>query len=263
MAKDGNGDTKGSNATRVQVVERAIDILGVLAKGRATLSEVTRDVGLPKGTTFRILGALQYEKLVVKDPVDSSYSLGPGFLRLSQTQTPWFGALTILAEPAMSKLLEKTRETVSLHVRVGSERICVAELPSPHQIRYSAEVGTLVPLYIGAAGKVLLAQLDRAALARMLGALELAPITDDTIHDRGELEAAVEKTREDGYAQSLGERVASAAAISVPIDLDSHFGASLSLLGPADRFTEEVRLGRLADLLAAAKEIAAAAGGSL
>jgi DNA-binding IclR family transcriptional regulator len=262
MAKDGNGDTR-SSATRVQVVERAIDILGVLAKGRATLSEVTRDVGLPKGTTFRILGALQYEKLVVKDPVDSSYQLGPGFLRLSQTQTPWFGALTMLAEPAMSKLLEAARETVAVHVRVGSERICVAELASPQQIRYSAEVGALVPIYVGAAGKVLLAQLEGPALERLLGALDLEPLTGDTIHDRGDLVAAVERAREDGYAQSVGERVASAAAISVPIALDSQFGASLSLLGPADRFTEEARLARLDDLLAAAKEVAAAAAGSL
>ena len=259
---NGNGESRVS-ATRVQVVERAIDILNVLSKGRATLSEVTREVGLPKGTTFRILGALQYEKVVFKDPVDSSYQLGPGFLRLSQTQTPWFGALTILTEPAMSALLEQAQETVALHVRVGPERICVAELPSPQQIRYSAEVGVPVPLYVGAAGKVLLAQLEGQALERMLGALDLLPFTDGTIRDREELSAAVEKARVDGYAQSLGERVASAAAISVPIDLSLDVGASLSLLGPADRFTEEVRLSQLDNLLAAAKAAAAVANPSL
>lgn len=262
MEKNSNGEGRVS-ATRVQVVERAIDILNVLAKGRATLSEVTRAAGLPKGTTFRILGSLQYEELVVKDPVDSSYQLGPGFLRLSQTQTPWFGALAIIAEPAMSKLLEEAQETVALHVRVGPERICVAELPSPRPIRYNAAVGAPVPLHVGAAGKVLLAQLDPQALERMLGALDLAPLTGETIHDPEELRAAVEKARADGFAQSLGERVASAAAISVPIDLDSKVGASLSLLGPADRFTEELRLNQLDNLLASAKAVAAVANLSL
>jgi DNA-binding IclR family transcriptional regulator len=243
----------------VQVVERAIDILNVLAKGRATLSEVTRAVGLPKGTTFRILGSLQYEKLIVKDPVDSSYQLGPGFLRLSQTQTPWFGALAILAKPAMDRLLEETGETVALHVRVGPERVCVAELASFHQIRYSAEVGAPVPVYVGAAGKMLLAELDERAWKRMLAALELSPITEDTILDRDELEREVELAREKGYAQSVGERVSSAAAISVPIGLESELDAVLSLLGPATRFTEERRLEQLDGLRQAAAEISAAA----
>jgi DNA-binding IclR family transcriptional regulator len=257
-----NGE-RSVSPTRVQVVERAIDILNALGKGRATLSEVTRDVGLPKGTTFRILGSLQYEKLVVKDPVDSSYQLGPGFLRLSQTQTPWFGALTILAKPAMDQLLDQAGETVALHVRVGSERVCVAELPSPQQIRYSAEVGAPVPLYVGAAGKILLAELDPTALERMLKALELKPITEGTILDRDELTVEVGQAREQGYAQSIGERVSNAAAISVPIELESGLGAALSLLGPADRFTEERRLAQLKNLTSAAAAVGSAANSSL
>jgi IclR family acetate operon transcriptional repressor len=247
------------SATRVQVVERAIDILNVLGSGRATLSEVTRAVDLPKGTTFRILGSLQYEKLIVKDPVDSTYQLGPGFLRLSQTQTPWYGALTILAKPAMDGLLADVEETVALHVRVGPERVCVAELPSPHSIRYSAEVGAAVPLHVGAAGKILLAELDERAWKRMLAALELRPITEDTILDPVALTAQVELARERGYAQSVGERVSSAAAISVPVELDSGLGVALSLLGPADRFTEERRLAQLDRLRSAAAEVSGAA----
>jgi DNA-binding IclR family transcriptional regulator len=247
------GKTPGG--TRVQVVERAIDILDVLGRGHATLSEVTKDVGLPKGTTYRILSSLQYRGLVVKDPVDNSWLLGPGFLRMSQAQTPWFGALAFLAEPAMKRVLEQSRETVALHVRVGTERICVAELPSPEPIRYSAKVGEPLPLYVGATGKILLAQIDPPALERMVGILDLQPMTEKTILDPDVLLASVIKARDDGYAMSEGERVDSSAGISVPIRPRPTFDASLSLLGPADRFTKQRRLDLLDDLLAAAKEI--------
>lgn len=256
--KERNGGKK-SGGTRVQVLERAIDILTVLGRGQATLSEVTKEVGLPKGTTYRILNSLQYGGLVVKDPIDNTYLLGPGFLRMSQGQMPWFGALVLLAEPAMKRLQERSRETVALHVRVGTERICIAELQSPEPIRYSAEVGEPLPLYIGATGKVLLAELDPPALERLVGALDLQPMTEKTILDPAELLAAVARAREDGYALSEGERVASAAGISVPIKPRGSFDASLSLLGPGDRFTRQRQLARLGDLLDAAAEIGTAA----
>jgi DNA-binding IclR family transcriptional regulator len=243
--------------TRVQVVERAIDILAALSNGPATLSEVTRAVDLPKGTIFRILASLQYGDMVVKDPVDNTYQIGPGFLRLSRSQSPWFGPLATLARPMMAELLEFSRETVAIHVRVGPERVCIAELTSPETIRYSAEVGALVPLYVGAAGKVLLAELDEAALQKVLAVLELRPLTDGTIVDRDKLLTDVAAAREQGYAQSVGERVSSAAAITVPIDLTNGFGASLSLLGPADRLNEKVRLKLLEPLKKTAAGISA------
>lgn len=244
---------------RVQVIERAIDILNALGRGRGTLSEITREVGLPKGTTFRILGSLQYEHLVVKDPVDGSYQLGPGFLRLSQAQTPWFAPLAVLARSAMEQLLAASGETVALHVRVGPERICIAELPSPQQIRYSADLGVAIPLHVGAAGKVLLAELGATEFERILGALELNSITDETLSSRDALIAEVTRTRERGYAQSVGERVTGAAAISVPVFLESGSGAVLSLLGPDNRFTEELRLAQLEALKGASAQITAAA----
>jgi DNA-binding IclR family transcriptional regulator len=248
-----------TGGARVQVVERAIDILGVLAAGRANLSAIMRGVELPKGTTFRILSSLQYQGLVVKDPVDNTYHLGPGFLRLSRSPTPWFGALAVLAEAPMERLREESRETVAVHVRVGSERVCVAELQSPEPLRYSAEVGAPQPLHVGAAGKILLAELGEAELERTLAGLDLTPITAGTIKDRRELVAAVARARADGYARSLGERVAAAAAISVPIRPQGRFDASLSLLGPAARFTRERQLRTLPELLRAAAEVGSAA----
>jgi IclR family transcriptional regulator, KDG regulon repressor len=248
-----------AGGARVQVVERAIDILGVLAAGRANLSAIMRGVELPKGTTFRILSSLQYQGLVVKDPVDNTYHLGPGFLRLSQSRTPWFGALAVLSERPMEKLREESRETVAVHVRIGTERVCVAELQSPEPLRYSAEVGRPQPLHVGAAGKILLAELGAEDLEKMVFGLSLTPITKGTIKDRRELVAAVTRARADGYARSLGERVAEAAAISVPIRPQGQFDASLSLLGPAARFSRERQLEALPELLEAAAEIGTAA----
>jgi DNA-binding IclR family transcriptional regulator len=250
---------KKAAAPRVQVIERSIDILRVLAHEPATLSEVSRAAELPKGTTFRILGSLQYEGLVLKDPIGGNYRLGPGFMRLSQTQTPWFGGLENLARPGMQRLLDLTRETVAIHVRVGAVRLCVCELPSPEQIRYAADVGAQLPINVGSAGRVLLAQLSEPELERVLAALEPETITDRTIVDLEQIRATVARAREDGYSQSLGERITGGAGISVPLALESEFDAALSVIGPEIRFTEERRLAHFDDLLSAAAEIAQAA----
>jgi DNA-binding IclR family transcriptional regulator len=250
---------KKAGAPRVQVVERSIDILLVLARQPATLSEVSRAAELPKGTTFRILGSLQYEGLVLKDPIGGTYRLGPGFMKLSQTQTPWFGALEGLALPGMQRLLDITRETVAIHVRVGAIRLCVCEVASPEQIRYAADVGAQLPINVGSAGRVLLAQLDDPELEKVLAALRPEAITSTTIVDIDEIRTAVHKARDDGYAQSFGERITGGAGISVPIPLESQFDASLSVIGPEVRFTEEVRMSHFDDLLATAAEIGEAA----
>jgi DNA-binding IclR family transcriptional regulator len=250
---------KKAGAPRVQVIERSIDILRVLAKTPSTLSEVSRLADLPKGTTFRILGSLQYEGLVLKDPIGGTYRLGPGFLRLGQTQMPWFGALEGLAQPGMHRLGEATGETIAIHVRIGAVRLCVCELPSPQHIRYSADVGAQVAINVGSAGRVLLAQLEEPELEKVLSALKPQSITDQTIVDFDEIRAEVAKAREVGYSQSIGERITGGAGISVPVALESQFDASLSVIGPESRFNEEVRLSHFEDLLSVAAEIGKAA----
>lgn len=242
---------------RVQSVERSIDILLALANGSRTLTEVARATGLSKGTAFRLLASLGHQQLVVKEPAANIYLLGPGFLRMFQGMMGDLGSLATIARPALQELWEATSETIAMHVPIGSERVCVAELPSPEPIRYTSTVGATAPLHVGSAGKVLLASLPPEKLAKTLAALPLTSLTQATITEEAALRQELSAVARQGWAMSAGERISGAAAISVPVRGQPDVLAALSILGPAGRLTTQRRLAMLPDLQRAAQRIEA------
>ncbi len=253
-----SGDSGARN--RVQAVERGIDILMALSNGARTLTDVARVTGLSKGTAFRLLASLGHEQLVIRDPNDTVYLLGPGFLRMFQGAMTDLGGIATLARPALQELWSRTDETVTIHVRIGYERICVAELPSSQPLRYSSTVGSTAPLHVGSAGKVLMAFLPADELDRAVANMQLSPLTRDTITDREQFREELRTIARQGWGMSAGERIAGAAAISVPVRGPQGLFASLSVLGPTERMSESLRLEMLPDLQRAAGEIEEAMG---
>jgi DNA-binding IclR family transcriptional regulator len=237
---------------RVQVIERATDILDILAEGAATLTEISARTGLPKGTAFRILSSLGYGDRVLKDPLTNRYILGPGTWRLAQAASDGLGSLALIARPELTTLWRATAETITLNMRMGLERVCIAELRSPHPLLHTAGVGSRIPLHIGASGKVILAFTEPGQRERILDCLSYEPITSATISRREQLVEELALVRERGWAESMGERIPGAAGVSVPVCGSSGLVLSLSLLGPAERLTPD----RRADLRALLQETA-------
>ena len=57
----------------------------------------------------------------------------------------------------MEQLRDRSRETVNLYVLEGHWRVCAAQKQGPQSIRYVVAVGMQLPLWGGAAAKILLA----------------------------------------------------------------------------------------------------------
>jgi DNA-binding IclR family transcriptional regulator len=152
-------------------------------------------------------------------------------------------------------------------MRMGLERVCIAELRSPHPLLHTAGVGSRVPLHVGASGKVILAFTDDEQRERILDCLTYEPLTSATISGRQQLAEELAVVGERGWAMSMGERIPGAAGVSVPVRGASGLVLSLSVLGPAERLTEERRSAIVGLLLETAQSIearekAAAAGES-
>lgn len=245
---------------QVQALRRAVDILGILANGPASLSDIADRVKLPKTTAFRLLGTLAYKDLVIKDPAAGHYLLGPGLLRVAQGVLDGGALMTSLAKPGLVRLWERTEETITLHVRAGTERICIEELTSLQAIRYSATVGSSSPLHAGAAGKLLLAYLEPGEQARLLRSLNLYALTPDTITDRAELRAELRRIRRQGWAFSASEGVVEVNALSVPVGGPGSLILALSVVGPANRLTRAKLMPYLDDLVSASRIISDAMG---
>lgn len=219
-----------------RLIERAIDVLIALSDGPKTFTAVCRDVGLSKSTVHRILAGLSYADVVVHNPASGEYMLGSGSYRLARGLNGGDGVAALVA-PALAELGEQTQETVILHVRVGGRRVCVAEVESQQSLRYTAGVGTSASLHVGAAGKILSAWLDEAQLRSLLPG-RLNRLTDATITNWTLLLDELATVRSQGWAESHGERVGGAFAVSAPIvDDRDEVVASLSILGPDARLT--------------------------
>ncbi len=233
------------NNDRIQVIERAIDIIDFLASGPRTLTEVVQRTALPKGTVFRILQNLSYRGLVIKDPVDNRYLLGPGLWRFGQNAVDEVGMMSALAGPILGQLREFTEETITLNIRMGLDRVCIVEHQSPLPLLYKTGIGSRIRLQVGASGKTLLAftpEPQREKLVRALCTGE-TPAADGTA-----LRRALDEIHKCGWAVSAGERLAGAAGIAVPVQVPEHQVMALSVLGPESRMTESVRLGLVAPM---------------
>lgn len=236
----------------VRAVARAIDILFAIAGGPLTLGEIAQRTGLTKGTCHRLLASLGYRQLALQDPRTGSYLLGPGCFRFVEAIGSGLGGLDAIARPILEELRRETEETVTLHVRIGGQRICVAELPSHQAVRYTAGVGSAAPVHVGSAGKTLLAFMNPDERKRLLTSLDLQAITPGTITELDALVEGLEGIRRQGWASSRGERVPGAAAVSVPIKgPEGPVVAALSILAPETRLPVE-REPRIRDLLQAA-----------
>ena len=215
----------------VQSVERAARVLQVLAEGgwAMGMSEIARATGLGKSTTHRLLASLTRAEFVRVEPRTRQYSLGRGLLRLTTT---WLQGVEIrgAAIPHLRSLRHKSRETVSLNVRDGDNRVAVERLDTAHEIRFVVELGQALPLHIGASGKAILAFLSEAELDEILLRTSMDQPTARRL--RGELAAI----RQRGVACTSGERLSGTRSIAAPVfNADGAVIASVSILSLESR----------------------------
>lgn len=242
-------------AIKNQSLERAVAILDCFTLESPVLGvrDVARKTNLSSSTAGRLMAAMKELGILNQDPETLAYMMGSRALA-------WAGIYTVTSDvrtlslPVMVRLQEQTRETISLYVMEGNDRVCVERLESPETVRIVARVGRRIPLYAGSAGKVFLAYLPESRKDEILANLKLVPMTKRTITDLDELKTNLNKIQRLGYAVSKGEWVLEASGVAAPIfDQFGRISAALTISGPSQRFTED-KIHEIAVLLKPAVE---------
>ena len=231
----GNGRSTMKSPRLINSISRGAEVLISMSNGLDRISDISKRIGLSKSTVHRLLKSLEKSGFTIQDSLTHRYHLGPLILNLSSKPIIAHQHLVMCAIEEMRRLRDLSRETVVLHIRVGMERICLEELQSLEDIKYTAGKGVTAPVYTGSAGKVLLAELEDDELHLLLNHLKMIRIGPDTITDRQVLLKELEKVRKQGYATSHHERLPDAASISVPIK-GYPCPVALSVLGPTTGF---------------------------
>ncbi len=224
----------------VRAVTRAMDVLLSLEDGPQSLAKIADATSLTKPTAHRLLATLSRNQLVIQNPWTSDYMLGPGCLGIANAVLTGLGGLGLMAQDILDGLTKASQESVALHVPAGTQRVCVAQVPSPQPVRYTADVGAAKPMYTGAMGKILLAFAHEQDRHELFTRLTLTPVTPLTIVDRDQLEIELAEVRKQGYAVSRGEQADGVASISAPVfAATGHVMAAVSILGPSTRMEDD------------------------
>lgn len=224
----------------VRAVTRAMDVLLSLEEGPQSLAKIADATGLTKPTAHRLLATLSRNQLVIQNPWTSDYMLGPGCLGIANAVLNGLGGLGLMAQDILEVLAKTSQESVALHVPAGTQRVCVAQVPSPQPVRYTADVGAAKPMYTGAMGKVLLAFASEQDRRELFARLTLLPVTPLTITSMDELETQLGEVRKQGFAVSRGEQADGVASISAPVfAATGHIMAAVSILGPSTRMPDD------------------------
>jgi DNA-binding IclR family transcriptional regulator len=246
--------TVADDNTPVQSVVRAADVLLSLLGGPLSLAGIAETTGLRKPTVHRLLATLSLSQLVIQNHTTREYLLGPACLGIADAVRRGLGGMDVIAGKHMQALVDATQETVALYSLVGTQRLCVASIPSPQPIRYTSDVGATKPLYAGSMGKILLAFTDDARRRELLDQMRLVPITEDTVTDRAVLEKQLAEARSQGYLVTRAEQTHEVASISAPVFAENgQVLAALSVLGPSVRMPDTV-MARLRPLVVAAAD---------
>lgn len=181
---------------------------------RMTLAEVARRVGLPRATVRRSLITL--ETLGYAESQRGGFSLTPKILTLGQAYLS-SSPLTVAAKPLVERLAEKLQETCWTGILDEGDVLLIVNSRTSRILTAGLSVGSRLPAYCSALGRVLLAALPDHELESYLGSFEPKQLTPRTLTDPSAIREAIMTTRKSGYSLSDGEVELGLCSIAVPI----------------------------------------------
>jgi DNA-binding IclR family transcriptional regulator len=243
-------------------LRKALEVVQLVALRRElTVREIGEAMRLPKSTAHRLVANLVDVRLLEahRGPDGDVFVLGTLMHDLTGGQTSW-RTLAQRARAEMQAVRDHTGETVGLHILFGDRRLLVDQAVSRHEHRwvYNNQMVPM-PMYAGAAAKMLLAMLPDAEMRRLAERDHARAVANGRrSRDLEDFLQELLEIRQRGFSSTSDEVNPGIASIAVPI-ADVGGGcplATLSLAGPSVRFTAQAAKRSLEKLRQAAKTVA-------
>jgi len=207
------------NANHAPSVERALDVIGLLAgsENPMSLAEILAKLSIPRQSLIRILNTLCDRGVVERTGQRGFYRLGMKLLYFGDRLQDKI-KLRSIGRPLMRELAEKTRKTVELSSLDRDQLVLIEQVEGSEGIRLYSRVGSAYPYFHAvAAGKIYLADMTPEKRHKALAAIGLPPVTENTITDPDVLEEEIRRIQEKGYAFEDQELRAGVRRLVAPI----------------------------------------------
>jgi DNA-binding IclR family transcriptional regulator len=232
--------TKTGSGSTLKSLDRALDLLSILARSQGPLSviDISKALKINRTTTYAMLNTLLAHKFIERDEETNRYTVGPMLFELGQMYRYRF-AFTAIAEKQALALAHKWRLQVNVGIYNGDGNLLLILVQLP-VVTPIIPLGYSVPAYASAMGKVVLAYLPDAEIAELLRSIELHKHTKHTKADKNALRQELTEIKVRGYATDREEYMEGLGCIAAPIyDRAGRTIASISVSGSVARILED------------------------
>jgi IclR family acetate operon transcriptional repressor len=242
-----------ADSSSVKSATRTLDILEfVVGCGRpVSAAEIASALAIPVSSLSYLLGTLVERGYLVRG--GRLHTPGPALGRLNP-----HAATTGLADrvyPVVRSISLQLNETVSFFVRHGFEMEAIAGEVAAQTLRYTIDVGRLVPLHAFAAGKAILATFSAEELDRYFASVTRAGFTALTLTSEADLRQEIARIGQTGIARTVEEYTPGIIGIGRAVMQDGHLLGAISVAIPAARTTPPLEERAIALLAQAAESL--------
>lgn len=216
----------------MSAIDKALDGLFLLGNrpDPLRLSDVARELGMPRSSAHRILAPLVRRGLAERDET-GRYRLGFGLFALGlgvANREP----MVVAAKPVLEAAAADLGETFFLVIARAGQLIVVEKAEGNGFLRAAPRLGTTVPVHATAVGKLYLAH----APELVTPLADLTRFTARTVRGRKALEAQVEQVRTQGWASNLEEWQPGLCVVAAPVWVGARLHGAVALAMVAARF---------------------------
>jgi DNA-binding IclR family transcriptional regulator len=240
----------------IQAVSHALDLLEQFHDDVDELgvTELSKRLKLHKNNVFRLLATLESRGYIEQNKATENYRLGLKSLELGQTFIKQMGLLR-QAKPILEKLVKECNETSYVAIFKEGYIVYLDVVETDLTVRVVSRVGSRLPSYCTAAGKVHLAFMSEEEVDATLSPREMKPYTSTTFTDRQVLKSELQKIAEQGYAIDNEELDPGVRCVAAPIrDYTRRIVGAVSISGPSMRLPDERLEKELIPLIVEASE---------
>ncbi len=180
-----------------------------------TLSKIAAALKANNTTATRLCYTLTELGFIQKDE-QKRYHLTPKILTLGHAYISGLAWYEV-AQYYLERLFREVQETVSLSILEGSEIIYVLRIRKRKYLPFDIQVGTKLPVYCTAMGKVLMAMGPPQKTQSILKGLEFKSLTVHTITRLDKFLEELDKVRKNGYGINDEELSIGNRSVAAPI----------------------------------------------
>jgi DNA-binding IclR family transcriptional regulator len=199
-------------------LQKAFNLLRKVAetKDPLSLTDLSRQLGYSKSTTHGLVHALLREGALVQGPDGHKLYIGPTLVDLVFSSWNYLRMVKTV-QPTLETLRDQISETVVLGALICNRILIIAAAESKDPLKISASPGTILPLFTGATGKVLLSDKTPENIRELIRKEGLPQHTSRSVTEEEMYLAQLEEARKKGYSVDYEEYLSGVRAVAVAI----------------------------------------------